>query len=1628
MEIVIMENKKTKCVKIGEWIDEYMEKNKEKIEKYKEKNMELFRLENEIYIPTMNKNGITSWGIVTNLTRHDPGDVIYKVETSGGRSIKVVESKTLLIWNEEDKIFEPKLTSDVKLGDFVPVTETMQTPPLISTYIDMEKYFPKDKYIYGSEINKAVKLLSSEKNWWKTHNKISFTLPYTTKGGLLHCINKNSTPLKSECIYPYIGHRNGEMIFPDKFELNYENGIFIGIYLAEGCSDIKMSSVRIANNDEKIREFVKSWFNKQEIRCSEEGLNRVFKEENQKDWKSQGVRGYSLLLSKFLVSFVGHLSHNKYIPDEVFMAPEEFIIGLLNGYWSGDGCVSGNTVKVGSVSYKLLEGISMLCSRLGIFGRIVKKEQKIREDKNIINIQPFIYEYSIGGKWSKIFAEKIPLMSENKQKKLDIIKQKNTQERHINYQIHNNVVLDKIISIAKLDPADYPKVYDITVPSTLNFSLSNGLNFFDTSETGYIQRRLVKALEDISIKYDRTVRNSRGFIVQFLYGEDGLDATYMENVHIKLLGYKESELHDMYYNEAVPEEYENIKKIQMEFIKITKNIDQNNSKQNDDYFPVPVNIDRILKYTENIKELKNGEYMDDASVYNEICKLYTRVSRIFEPSKLEIMGEEKNRSINAIRLFKIYLFSELSTKFMKHFTKNQILYIIEEIEFKFRKAIAQPGEMCGVLAAQSIGEPATQMTLNSVDYNTELVIDWTKKEECPPTRPNEKIGKFIDTLIEKYKEKCELQPDGYTIYLPLEKGTAKAMSVDEDGNIVWTELEAVTRHPPINKDGTNTLVKIITKSGREAIATKAKSFLVYEDKKIVTKEGSDLKLGDLIPVVNKCRPQEFRTHIDLKNILDPRECVFTDFMIEAKHIMIEANKTGPRTTWFDSIKNKVPYNRSDTLRVSIERAMIANGEEIKTVNIRSNDVQAEKAKLMFVPGKVYPKSWGKFADKQVNSIPSSIELDREFGFLIGAYLAEGCVTNFQVCIANNDEKYRKMATAWTDKQNISNRLNMSNAGGPSKNNGKNLISTTICIHSTILRNFLVTICGKGSYEKRVPEFAYSAPDSFVEGLLDAYICGDGCINNDGGMTSTSRSKSLRDGISLLLLRFGIYNKLSESMLINKKDKKDPTGVSKPMYSIRTWTGECSKLGFITAIGYKVQRHQDNSHKNSHTFNTFNDTLLDPIVSIEEYIPDHPFVYDLTVEGTRNMTIVNGLAQKDTFHFAGVSSKNVTTQGVPRLKELINVTSKLKTPSLTMYEEGSIKDYGHLGQKRIMETIRSKLEYKTLHDIITSSDIIKLNDDEYDRDLPIINIYKSLFECTDRPLKENFLSLRLQFSSKNLEYVDITMIQIVKLIEKIIGKDTKVISSDDNSQDENGKENLFIRIIPNEDPDKTLTVLRKIEIFCMNIKIKGCENISKVYVREGKTNIFNQKEGHSKKDQWIVETEGSNLLNSIEIEGIDHTRTISNSVIEIFEIFGIEAARKSLLNELKIVLSFDGSYVNYRHLSILVDAMTCRGNLTAMTRHGINRIIDVGPLTKCSFEETVEVLTDAAAFGEMDNLKGISDNIMLGQLIPAGTGCMDILYDTNMKPEVKVITRESTPFIEMFIPSCPKYDRLSEWVY
>eukprot|EP01018_Ginkgo_biloba_P011970 Gb_31180 [translate_table: standard] len=136
-------------------------------------------------------------------------------------------------------------------------------------------------------------------------------------------------------------------------------------------------------------------------------------------------------------------------------------------------------------------------------------------------------------------------------------------------------------------------------------------------------------------------------------------------------------------------------------------------------------------------------------------------------------------------------------------------------------------------------------------------------------------------------------------------------------------------------------------------------------------------------------------------------------------------------------------------------------------------------------------------------------------------------------------------------------------------------------------------------------------------------------------------------------------------------------------------------------------------------------------------------------------------------------------------------------------------------------------------------------------------------------------------------------------------------------------------------------------------------------------------------------------------GEQSTRTTSNHLIEVIEVLGIEAIRMSLLDELCVVISFDGSYVSYRNLAILRDTMTYWGHLMAITRHGINRNETVS-MMRCSFEEVVDILLDVVVFAEVDPLRGVIENIMLGHLAPIGIGdCVLHLNDQMLQHAIEL---------------------------
>ncbi|KAJ4995074.1 DNA-directed RNA polymerase II subunit RPB1 [Colletotrichum sp. SAR 10_66] len=377
---------------------------------------------------------------------------------------------------------------------------------------------------------------------------------------------------------------------------------------------------------------------------------------------------------------------------------------------------------------------------------------------------------------------------------------------------------------------------------------------------------------------------------------------------------------------------------------------------------------------------------------------------------------------------------------------------------------------------------------------------------------------------------------------------------------------------------------------------------------------------------------------------------------------------------------------------------------------------------------------------------------------------------------------------------------------------------------------------------------------------------------------------------------------------------------------------------------------------------------------------------------------------NTFHFAGVSSKNVTL-GVPRLKEILNLAQNIKTPSMVVYLSGEEN-----ASQEAAKALRSTVEHTTLRSVTAVTEIYYdpiITSTNIPDDLDMVESYYLIPDEThDRAEDQSRWLLRLTLDRQKLLDKELTVEDVARRIKEEYPNDLAVIFSDNNAEEQ------VIRIRPmhagnddkDEDGEKKMeddVMLKRLETHLLDtLSLRGVKGIERAFLNK-ETKLIETEDGAllaAKADErcseWYLDTSGTALRQVLSVDGVDSTRTYTNHLWQVVEVFGIEAARSALVRELTQVLAFDGSYVNHRHLALLCDVMTYRGTISAVTRHGINRA-DTGALMRCSFEETVEILLEAAAVGELDDCRGISENVMLGQMAPMGTGHFEVLLDPKM---------------------------------
>jgi DNA-directed RNA polymerase subunit A" len=178
----------------------------------------------------------------------------------------------------------------------------------------------------------------------------------------------------------------------------------------------------------------------------------------------------------------------------------------------------------------------------------------------------------------------------------------------------------------------------------------------------------------------------------------------------------------------------------------------------------------------------------------------------------------------------------------------------------------------------------------------------------------------------------------------------------------------------------------------------------------------------------------------------------------------------------------------------------------------------------------------------------------------------------------------------------------------------------------------------------------------------------------------------------------------------------------------------------------------------------------------------------------------------------------------------------------------------------------------------------------------------------------------------------------------------------------------------------MSALRELQGKIRGIPLRGVEGITRVVVK---------KEG----DEYVIYTEGSNLSKILEMEEVDKHRTITNDIVEIERVLGIEAARRAIIDEAVKTLEEQGLEVDVRHIMLVADMMTCTGRIRQVGRHGISGE-KPSFLARAAFETTVQHLLDASLRGERDELKGVIESVIAGQTVPLGTGTVDLMMGEN----------------------------------
>jgi DNA-directed RNA polymerase beta' subunit len=840
--------------------------------------------------------------------------------------------------------------------------------------------------------------------------------------------------------------------------------------------------------------------------------------------------------------------------------------------------------------------------------------------------------------------------------------------------------------------------------------------------------------------------------------------------------------------------------------------------------------------------------------------------------------------------------------------------------------------MVGVIAAQTIGEPTTQMSLCG---STKLKIIVKNKNNIKYLSIS--ISDFCNNFINNYPQLTF--NTGYINSVETDINNLEneyyISSVDKYENIYWNKISHISKHP-VNGN----MIKVVTKSGRVVKTTLSHSHLIRHNQEIIPIDGALLKVGMRIPVSKNINNIYIKKFIKINNKKYKLDFLF-GYIIG---IFYANGYIDNNNIYFNDINNYFTesikiFAYKFNIKIILQNNLIILSNKYLSNFLTKNINYRYIANFIFISPNIF-----------------------KIGFLQSYFDLSGFFTN-NIFLYNNSHQLMKDISLLLNYFNIFSRIKYNSYYNKyqliidSKYAllYKNNINTKINVDK--LNNIILSNKSNNNYNDEIDKI-----DDVKYIILECF-----------------RKLKLK-----YKLRFFTDNKPINRKLLIKYINIFKSNTNKEY------------------IKYELQILKQAA---------YSDIIWDEIIEIVMYTPNqNDYVYDLTIPYNQTFMIDNGIFVHNTLntkHFAGVTGKGSANMGISRVQELLHYSKNIKTPQMTIYFK---ENYNN--DKTKLNKIFSHLKYIYLKDLISTVEVF------YDSNTN--NMYDNILknDNADSPffinnVKVNLKTLPLVFRFKmNIEKLlnsEITIMDIKTIfvtywynyynnIKNLKKNEKNIISKINNcailSNKITDKENIihirFNMITFNYD-----IIIEFLRMVMNDIKLKGIHNIEDYKEKYDELNIkYDNDTGDANvSNEAIVKTNGINMEVLRRIKGIDLTRTMCNDIFTILRLYGIEAARHILLYEISLAFVSGGTNINRTHLTLLIDQMTYLGEIISIDRHGMDKI-DNDPLTKASFEKTMNHFINAALFNEIDTLKSISSRIIMGKVINGGTGCFELLLDTQ----------------------------------